>query len=73
MKKFTSWCSEEEPMAHRKIKSFTSFIGEEFPPPMAVSPSNIAGGGNIAGLPPDLPPVSPRKKSKILKRKLPKT
>ena len=63
-------------MAHRKIKSFSTFIGEEFPPPMAVSPSNIAGGGNIAGLPPDLPPVptaAQRKKSKILKRKLPKT
>ena len=63
-------------MAHRKIKSFSAFIGEEFPPPMAVAPSNIAGGGNIAGLPPDLPPVpvaAQRKKSKILKRKLPKT
>jgi|LauGreDrversion4_2_1035121.scaffolds.fasta_scaffold53934_1 hypothetical protein len=63
-------------MDRRKLKSFSRFIGEEFPPPMAVAPSNIAGGGNIAGLPPDLPPVptaAQRKKSKILKRKLPKT
>ncbi len=61
-------------MDNRKIKKFSSFC-EEFPPP--ISPiGNIASGANVAGLPPDLPPVptaAQRKKSKILKRKLPKT
>ncbi len=59
-------------MGKRNIKKFSSFVSEDFPPPIA-TPTNTAGSGNIAGLPPDLPPVSPRKKSKILKRKLPKT
>ena len=59
-------------MDKRNIKKFSSFVSEEFPPP--ISPiGNIASGANVAGLPPDLPPVSPRKKSKIIKRKLPKT
>jgi hypothetical protein len=61
-------------MASNKVKKFSSFISEEIPPPMSASPpTNTASGGNIAGLPPDLPPVSPRKKSKIVKRKLPNT
>lgn len=59
-------------MGKSKIKKFSSFVSEEFPPPI-VPPNNMASGANVAGLPPDLPPVSPRKKSKILKRKLPKT
>jgi hypothetical protein len=62
-------------MDKRNIKKFSSFVSEEFPPP--ISPiGNIASGANVAGLPPDLPPVptaAQRKKSKILKRKLPKT
>ena len=61
-------------MDNRKIKKFSSFC-EEFPPPI-VAPTNTASGANIAGLPPDLPPVptaAQRKKSKILKRKFPKT
>lgn len=62
-------------MGKSKIKKFSSFVIEEFPPPI-VPPNNMASGANVAGLPPDLPPVptpSQRKKSKILKRKLPKT
>jgi hypothetical protein len=62
-------------MDNRKIKKFSAFVSEEFPPPIS-APTNVASGENIAGLPPDLPPVSTaaqRKKSKILKRKLPKT
>lgn len=62
-------------MGNRNIKKFSSFVNEEFPPPI-VPPTNTASGGNIAGLPPDLPPVptaAQRRKSKILKRKLPKT
>jgi hypothetical protein len=62
-------------MAHNKIKKFSAFIGEEFPPP-TVPPTNTASGANVAGLPPDLPPVptaAQRKKSKILKRNPPKT
>ncbi len=61
-------------MDNRKIKKFSSFC-EEFPPPI-VPPTNVASGANVAGLPPDLPPVptaAQRKKSKILKRKQPKT
>lgn len=61
-------------MGNRKIKPFSAFISEDIPPPM--SPTNSASGANIAGLPPDFPPVplpSQRKKSKIVKRKLPKT
>lgn len=60
-------------MGKSKIKKFSSFVSEEFPPPI-VPIGNIASGGNIAGLPPDLPPVptpSQRKKSKILKRRRP--
>ena len=59
-------------MDNRKMKKFSSFIWEEgvppgFPPSMeAPPPTNIASGANIAGLPPDLPPV---RKSNILKRK----
>jgi hypothetical protein len=59
----------------RKIKKFSSYVNEDFPPPI-VAPTNTAGSENIAGLPPDLPPVAPaaqRKKSKIMKRKAPKT
>jgi hypothetical protein len=58
-----------------RIKKFSAFVNEEFPPPVS-APSNVASGSNIAGLPPDLPPVpiaAQRRKSKILKRKLPKT
>jgi hypothetical protein len=61
-------------MDKRNIKKFSSFVSEDFPP--AIVPTNTASGANIAGLPPDLPPVptaGQRKKSKILKRKLPKT
>lgn len=59
-------------MGNRKIKPFSAFISEDIPPPM--SPTNSASGANIAGLPPDFPPVplpSQRKKLKIVKRKRP--
>jgi hypothetical protein len=56
-----------------RIKKFVQFC-EEFPPPIATQPpTNVADGTKIAGLPPDLPPVPSRKKSKIVKRKLPKS
>lgn len=66
-------------MDNRKLKRFASFVSEEgvppgFPPSMQASPpSNIASGANIAGLPPDLPPVPQRRrnKSKIGRRKPP--
>lgn len=61
-------------MGKSNLKRFVTFVNEEFPP--AIVPTNTASGENIAGLPPDLPPVptaGQRKKSKILKRKLPKT
>jgi len=59
-------------MDKRKIKKFSVFVSEEFPPPIS-APTNVASGENIAGLPPDLPPVPQRRKSKIGRRKAPKT
>lgn len=57
-------------MDKRKIKPFSSFVREEFPPPMANNPpTNTANGSNIAGLPPDFPPVRNRKQTKTLKRR----
>lgn len=57
-------------MDSRKIKPFSRFIEEEFPPPVVVNPpTNTANGSNIAGLPPDFPPVPKLKGSKILKRR----
>lgn len=59
-------------MGNSKLKRFSAFVKEEgvppgFPPSMEASPpTNTAGSGNIAGLPPDLPPV---KKSNIARRK----
>ena len=64
-------------MAQHKIKRFSTFMEEEFPPPIVTQPPvNVADGSKIAGLPPDMPPVptpSQRKNSKIAKRKRPKT
>jgi hypothetical protein len=57
-----------------KLRSFAQFVSEEFPPPMT-TPTNVASGTHIAGLPPDMPPVSQaqaaalRKKSNIRRRK----
>ena len=57
-------------MAHSKLKPFFKFISEEIPPAMASPPpTNTAGGGNIAGLPPDMPPGNPTLKSNIARRK----
>lgn len=54
-------------MDNRKVKRFSAFVSEEFPPPIVSNPpTNVADGTKIAGLPPDFPPV---KKSNILKRK----
>ena len=57
-----------------KIKKFSKFVSEDFPPPIA-APTNTAGGGNIAGLPPDIPPVKTpsqrKRKSNIGRRKPP--
>jgi hypothetical protein len=58
-------------MTNRKLKRFCTFVNEEVPPP--ISPTNTASGANIAGLPPDLPPVPARRvKSNIRRRKAPK-
>jgi len=58
-------------MGNRKLKTFSQFM-EDVPPPMT-TPTNVASGTHIAGLPPDLPPVSQaaalRKKSIIRRRK----
>jgi hypothetical protein len=58
-------------MAQAKLKRFSQFM-EDVPPPMT-TPTNVASGTHIAGLPPDMPPVSQaaalRKKSNIRKRK----
>lgn len=59
-------------MDKRKLKRFSSFVNEEFPPAI-VPPTNTASGANIAGLPPDMPPVPARRvKSNIRRRKAPK-
>jgi hypothetical protein len=61
-------------MDNRKLKRFSSFVSEDFPPPIAI-PTNNAGTGNIAGLPPDIPPVKTpsqrKRKSNIGRRKPP--
>lgn len=57
-------------MAANRLKRFSSFIGEEFPPPMVSNPpTNTANGSNIAGLPPDFPPVPSRKGKKSPKKR----
>lgn len=57
-------------MAHSKLKPFFKFISEEIPPAVSSPPpTNTAGGGSIAGLPPDMPPGNPRLKSNIARRK----
>jgi hypothetical protein len=57
-------------MGNRKLKPFSSFVTEEIPPAVSSPPpTNTAGGGSIAGLPPDLPPVNPKSKLNILRRK----
>ena len=57
-------------MAHSKLKPFFKFISEEIPPSVvSPPPTNTAGGGSIAGLPPDMPPGNPRLKSNIARRK----
>ncbi len=58
-----------------KLRSFAQFVSEEFPPPMSSTPpTNVASGTHIAGLSPDLPPVSQaaalRNKSNIRRRKI---
>jgi len=58
-------------MGNRKLKTFSQFM-EDVPPPMT-TPTNVASGTHIAGLPPDLPHVSQaaalRNKSNIRRRK----
>jgi len=57
-------------MDNRKLKPFSSFMSEQFPPPVVNNPpTNTASGSNIAGLPPDFPPVPQKNKPKILKRR----
>lgn len=57
-------------MDKRKLKPFSSFMSEQFPPPVVNNPpTNTASGSNIAGLPPDFPPVPARKQTKMLKRR----
>ena len=59
-------------MDNRKLKRFSSFVTEDVPPPVASAPpTNTANGSTIAGLPPDLPPVKPKSKLNILRRKKP--
>ena len=63
-------------MGNRKLKPFSSFVTEEIPPAVSSPPpTNIAGGGSIAGLPPDIPPVKTpsqrKRKSNIGRRKPP--
>ena len=58
-------------MAHRKLKRFASFMEQEgggtgMP---TGAPSNTVGGGKIAGLGSDIPPVPAKKRFNILKRK----
>lgn len=57
-------------MGQNKLKRFSTFVNEEFPPPMVVNPpTNVADGTKIAGLPPDFPPVPARNKLNIARRK----
>jgi hypothetical protein len=58
-------------MAQAKRKTFSQFM--EDVPPSVTTPTNVASGTHIAGLPPDMPPVfgaaALRKKSNIRRRK----
>ncbi len=57
-------------MDNRKIKSFSRFMEEQFPPPVVANPpTNTASGSFIAGLPPDMPPMRQRKANKIMGRR----
>lgn len=57
-------------MDSRKLKTFSAFVNEEFPPPMVSNPpTNVADGTKIAGLPADFPPVPRRNKLNIARRK----
>lgn len=58
-------------MTHRKMKRFAAFTeqeggGEGLP---TSAPTNTVGGGKIAGLGSDIPPVPAKKRFNILKRK----
>lgn len=55
-------------MGQAKLKRFSAFMEQE-----GGLPTNTAGGGKIAGLGGDIPPImatTPTKKQKILKRKI---
>lgn len=56
-------------MAQRKIKRFTSFMEQEGGGLPTSAPTNTVGGGKIAGLGSDIPPVPAKKRFNILKRK----
>ncbi len=51
-----------------KPKTFSQFLFKE----EGITPTNIAGSGAIAGIPPDPTIVVKKKKLNIMKRKLPK-
>ena len=58
-------------MQHRKLKRFASFMEQEgggggLP---TSAPTNTVGGGKIAGLGSDFPPVPAKRRFNILKRK----
>jgi hypothetical protein len=58
-------------MAHRKLQRFSTFVEQEgggggLP---TGAPSNTVGGGKIAGLGSDFPPVPTKKKFNIQRRK----
>ena len=61
-------------MGRDKLKRFSAFMEQEGGLSNGV-PINNTGGGNVAGLPPDLPPVKTsaqrKRKSNISRRKPP--
>ena len=58
----------EEEIHMTQIKTFSQFLMKE----EGITPTNIAGSGAIAGIPPDPTVVVKKKKLNIMKRKLPK-
>jgi len=56
-------------MAQRKLKRFAAFMEQEGGGLPTSAPTNTVGGGKIAGLGSDFPPVSAKRRFNILKRK----
>jgi hypothetical protein len=56
-------------MAHRKLQRFATFLEQDGGGLPTSAPANTVGGGKIAGLGSDIPPVPPKKKFNIQRRR----